>query len=153
MPLNKFMMCPYCHCKETKVIDKRDIEDQPVSRRRRECLKCKKRFTTYERIEVLNVQVVKKDGSVQPYNREKLSAGISISAQKRIPENEIEQIVDDIELRILSRKSSKVAASDIGRMVLTKLKHRDKIVYMRFASVFLDFEDIDEFRDELKKIE
>lgn len=147
------MFCPYCQNKETRVVDKRDNEDVPVSRRRRECLKCGKRFTTYERIEEIKIKVVKKDGTVQPYDREKLARGIHISAQKRIPEDEIEKIIDDIEIRILNRKSSKVAASDIGRMVLTRLKHTDKVAYMRFASVFLEFSDMDEFKNELKKIE
>jgi len=146
------MLCPYCHNTETRVIDKRDSEDSPVSRRRRECQKCGKRFTTYERVEILSVKVVKKDGTLQDYDRDKITRGISISSQKRLTEEEIEKIVDDIEVRILSRKSSKVAASDIGRMVLTRLKLADKVAYMRFASIFLDFENIAEFKKELKKI-
>lgn len=146
------MICPYCHHNETRVVDKRDSDDGAVSRRRRECVKCGKRFTTYERIESLNVKVVKKDGSIQDYNREKLLKGVKISAQKRLSNEEIESLVDDIEMRILNRKSSRVAASDIGRMVLTRLKNTDQVAYMRFASIFLDFEDLDEFKKELEKI-
>ncbi len=147
------MICPFCSNKDTKVIDKRDSIEDKVTRRRRECNGCKKRFTTYERIEDLKIKVVKKDGTLQDYKREKLERGIRISAQKRIPDEEIEKIVDDIEMKILNRKTNKVAASDLGRMVLTRLKHMDKVAYMRFASVFLDFGDINEFRSELKKIE
>lgn len=134
-------------------MDKRDSEDESVTRRRRECLLCKKRFTTYERVEVLSVQVIKKDGSLQSYDREKLSRGILIAGQKRIPAEELEKMIDDIEMHILSRKASKIAASDIGRMVLTRLKRMDKVAYMRFASVFLEFQDIEEFKHELEKIE
>ncbi len=147
------MFCPYCKNKETKVIDKRDLDDEPVSRRRRECLRCKKRFTTYERIEEIKIKVVKKDGKVQDYDREKLARGIRISAEKRIPDDEVEKIIDDIEMRIMNRKSNKIPASDIGRMVLTRLKHVDKVAYMRFASVFLDFDGLDEFKEELEKLD
>ena len=146
------MICPYCHHNETRVVDKRDSDDGFVARRRRECVKCSKRFTTYEKIESLNVKVVKKDGSIQDYDREKLLNGVKISAQKRLPEDDIERLVDDIEMRILNRKSSNVAASDIGRMVLTRLKNTDQVAYMRFASVFLDFEGLSEFQQELKRI-
>ncbi|PIR42579.1 transcriptional regulator NrdR [candidate division WWE3 bacterium CG_4_9_14_0_2_um_filter_35_11] len=147
------MMCPYCREKETRVIDKRDSDESFVSRRRRECVSCKKRFTTYERVEELKIKIIKKDGSIQDYDREKLHRGIEISSEKRIPENELDKLVDEIELKILNRKSNVVPASDIGRMVLTRLKHLDKVAYLRFASVFLDFEGLDEFKEELKKIE
>lgn len=147
------MFCPYCKNKETKVVDKRDSDDEPISRRRRECLKCKKRFTTYERIEEIKIKVVKKDGSIQDYDRDKLERGIRISSQKRISDEEIDKIVEEIEARIINRKTNKVAASDIGRMILTRLKHTDKVAYMRFASVFLDFDGVEEFKEELKKID
>lgn len=147
------MICPYCHFEDTKVIDKRDSEDSSVSRRRRECIKCAKRFTTYEKVESLSIKVVKSDGAMQNYDRAKLLRGIMISAEKRLPDEQIERIVDDIELRILNRKSSKISASDIGRMILTRLKSLDKIAYMRFASVFLEFDDLDQFKNELKKLE
>lgn len=145
------MFCPYCQHKETRVVDKRDSLEEPVSRRRRECLRCNKRFTTYERVDEIKIKVLKKDGTLQNYDREKLAKGIHISGQKRISEDEREKIVDDIEMRIMNRKSTKVPASDIGRMVLTRLKGADKVAYMRFVSVFLDFDGINEFKNELKK--
>jgi transcriptional repressor NrdR len=147
------MYCPYCQNTETKVVDKRDSDDKSVSRRRRECLSCGKRFTTYEKVEDLKIKVVKKDGRIEDYDRTKLEKGIKISAQKRISEEEIDKIVDDIEIRILNRKTNKVAASDIGRLVLTRLKHTDKISYLRFASVFLDFENLEEFKSEINKLD
>lgn len=147
------MICPFCREKETRVVDKRDSDESFVSRRRRECTSCKKRFTTYERLEEIKIKVQKKDGSVQDYDREKLHRGIEISSEKRISDDLLDKIVDEIEMKIMNRKSSVVPASDIGRMVLTRLKHIDKVAYIRFASVFLDFESIDEFKEELKKIE
>lgn len=146
------MICPYCSNSDTKVIDKRDIEDEAVSRRRRECLNCKKRFTTYERIESIDLKVVKKDGSVQKYSRDKLKKGIFITVQKRLTEDEVEDIVDEIETRLLKRKRTETSTGDIGRMVLTRLKHKDTVSYLRFASVFLDFNDLEEFQEEIKKI-
>lgn len=146
------MICPYCKATETKVIDKRDSEDGTVSRRRRECLECKNRFTTYEKIESLSLKVVKSDGSLQDYDRSKLIRGVGISAQKRMSAEEIEKLVDDIEMAILNRKSTKISSSDIGRMILSKLKDKDKVAYMRFASVFLEFEDVGEFKKELEKL-
>lgn len=147
------MLCPFCKNTETKVIDKRDIEDEPVSRRRRECLKCKKRFTTYERVESIALKVVKKDGSCQDYNREKIVRGIVNCSKGRIIEDEVEKIVDDIEFKLMHRKSTEVSTGDIGRMVLTRLKTRDSISYLRFASVFLDFKDANEFKKEIDKLE
>ncbi|PJA41457.1 transcriptional regulator NrdR [candidate division WWE3 bacterium CG_4_9_14_3_um_filter_34_6] len=147
------MLCPYCRNKETKVVDKRNDDESSVSRRRRECLSCKKRFTTYERVDELKIKVIKKDGSIQDYDRAKLLRGILISTEKRISGDVAEKIVDEIEMRILNRKSNDVPASDIGRMVLTRLKHLDKVAYLRFASVFLDFEGVKEFKEELAKIE
>ena len=147
------MQCPFCKTKETKVIDKRDSEDGTVSRRRRECTECKNRFTTYEKIESLSIKVVKSDGTLQDYDRSKLISGVGICAQKRLSSDEIEKFVDDIEMAILNRKSTKISSSDIGRLVLNKLKEIDKVAYLRFASVFLEFEDVNEFKDELKKLE
>ncbi len=147
------MQCPFCKTKETKVIDKRDSEDGTVSRRRRECTECKNRFTTYEKIESLSIKVVKSDGTLQDYDRSKLIRGVGICAQKRLSPDEIEKFVDDIEMAILNRKSTKISSSEIGRLVLNKLKEIDKVAYLRFASVFLEFEDVNEFKDELKKLE
>jgi len=146
------MKCIYCNNRDTKVVDKRDLEDEPVSRRRRECLKCTKRFTTFERIEAIDIKVVKKNGNIEPYSKEKLYKGIYASGKNRISKEEVDEIVEDIELRIFNRKSSEVSSSDLGRMVLTRLKHKDKVVYMRYASVFLDFTDLDEFKHAIDKL-
>lgn len=146
-------MCPFCKTRETKVIDKRDSEDGTVSRRRRECSQCKNRFTTYEKIESLSIKVVKSDGSLQDYDRTKLIRGVGICAQKRLTAEEVDKFVDDIEMAILNRRSTKISSSEIGRMILSKLKDIDKVAYLRFASVFLEFEDVKEFSEELKKLQ
>jgi len=147
------MVCPYCGNLETKVVDKRDIEGEAVNRRRRECLKCSKRFTTYERIEAIDLKVVKKDGSVQKYDRDKLKRGIFITVQKRLSQEDEENIVDEIETKLLNRKRTETSTGDIGRMVLTRLKNMDTISYLRFASIFLDFTNLEEFQNEIKKIQ
>jgi len=135
------------------VVDKRDIEEGPANRRRRECLKCGKRFTTYEKIEALDIKVRKKDGSLQNYDREKLRKGIALCVQKRITEDQIEDIVEEIELKILGRKSQEVSTGEIGRMVLNKLKVVDTVGYLRFASVFIGFDDLEGFKKEITKLE
>lgn len=147
------MICPYCKNKNTKVVDKRDNESEPVSRRRRECLACKKRFTTYERVEVLFFKIRKKDGSLENYDRQKLLNGILVTVEKRgIDESKIDNLVSDVEEHIFSRKSDEISSSDIGRMVLTRLKKLDKVAYLRFASVFLDFENANDFKNEIDKL-
>lgn len=147
------MICPICHNKETKVIDKRDSEEQNVTRRRRECLDCKFRFTTYEKIEKLAIKVRKRDGALQDYDREKMINGLILCAEKRLSKEEIEKLVDDIEACILPRKTNEVASVELGRMVLDRLKLADKISYLRFASVFLDFADVNELKKEIEKLE
>lgn len=147
------MLCPYCNSDQTSVLESRDSEDGAVTRRRRECLKCSKRFTTYERVEVIDLKVVKKDGRKEDFNREKLKTGIMRACEKRaVSEEEVEGIIDDIELRLLNRKSTEISSSDIGRMVLTRLKKLDKIAYLRFASVFLEFKSVGEFKKIIKEI-
>jgi transcriptional repressor NrdR len=148
------MLCPYCNSDQTSVLESRESEDGTVIRRRRECDKCKKRFTTYERVEVIDLKVVKKSGELEDFNREKIKKGILKACQKRpCPEEDIESIIDDIEMRLLNRKSTEVSSSDIGRMVLTRMKKLDKVAYLRYASVFLEFEGPEEFRKEIKEIE
>jgi len=147
------MLCPYCNSEKTSVLESRDSEDGAVTRRRRECQACGKRFTTYERVENIDLKVVKKDGSLEDFNREKIKIGIFKACEKRpVSEEEIEKIVEDIEMRLLNRKSTEVSSSDIGRMVLTRLKKLDKVAYLRFASVFLEFENVEEFKKEISKI-
>ncbi len=145
------MLCPYCTSSETKVTNKRDSGS--VSRRRRECLKCGKRFTTYERVELV-LGVIKKDGKREKFSRNKLFNGILKSLEKRsFTGEDIDEIVDDIEARIYRiAKDRDIKSSRIGEIIMNKLKKIDKVAYIRFAAVYRDFADIDEFRNELKKL-
>jgi len=145
------MKCTYCGNKDTKVIDKRDVDN--VTRRRRECLRCKKRFTTYESPASVEMVVVKKDGRREPYQREKLAKGIKIACQKRpISSEKIERIVNEIENKIKERKSKEVPTKLIGELVMKKLKATDKVAYIRFASVYRSFKDINEFEKEVRAL-
>lgn len=147
------MKCPFCGSLNTKVIDKRSISSGEVNRRRRVCLSCKKRFTTYERVEGTNIFVLKKDGRREPFIREKIKAGILKACEKRpITEEQIDKIVDDIERRIRRYKSTEIKSSTIGAMVIKKLKIVDKIAYLRFASVYKSFKDTKDFEKELKAL-
>jgi len=147
------MRCPYCLSPETSVLESRDSEDGEVTRRRRQCGKCKKRFTTYERVEMISLKVVKKDGNQEGFDREKIKRGITLACEKRdVSEEEVEKIIEDIELRFLNRKSTEISSSDIGRMILTRLKKLDKVAYLRFASVFLEFENIQEFKKQMQEL-
>ena len=145
------MQCPYCNAEETKVTDKRDSGS--TSRRRRECLKCGKRFTTYERVE-LDLNVVKKDGRREKFLRDKLFRGIDKNLQKRpFTSEQIEDIVNDVEAKIHRiAKDKDIKSSKIGEIVMNKLRRVDKVAYIRFAAVYREFEDIDEFKDEIKKL-
>ena len=145
------MKCIYCGNKKTRVVDKRDAETS--TRRRRECLKCSKRFTTYEKSESIDISVVKKDGSIQPYLREKLAKGITTACQKRpVGPEKIEKIVTEIETRIKERKSKEVPTKFIGELVMKKLRSLDKVAYIRFASVYCSFKDVREFEKEAKAL-
>lgn len=148
------MLCPYCRSEESKVVDKRDNNETGVTRRRRECLACKKRFTTYERVENITLMVEKRSGRLQEFDREKLKRAIIKAVKKRpISEEQIDQTIDDIETRLLNRQTTVVKSADIGKMVLTRLKKLDKVGYLLFASVFNDFNSIAEFKEELKELE
>ena len=145
------MKCPFCDNKETKVVDKRDSDG--MTRRRRECLKCKKRFTTYEKVETINLVVLKKDNTRERFDKEKLKAGIQKACEKRpIPIEKIEQIVDKIEAQLLLLKRKEIPTSLIGEKVMVELKKLDNIAYIRFASVYRDFKDIDDFKKEIKQL-
>ena len=145
------MLCPYCNHAETKVTDKRDSEG--VARRRRECLKCGKRFTTYERVE-FDLIVVKKDGKRERFNRDKLKAGIEKAFEKRdFSAEKIDKIVSDVEARIHRKvKGKEIKSSKIGEIVMSKLKKVDKVAYIRFASVYREFGDLGDFKQELKDL-
>lgn len=138
--------CPYCGFEDSKVVDKRESEDTKVIRRRRECLKCAKRFTTFERVSELDILVVKKDGRRESFDRTKLRTGIIKACEKRpVRAEQIEAIVDSIEAEIRKRHESEIATKAIGEMVMKQLKKLDKVAYIRFASVYREFEDIDDF--------
>ena len=145
------MQCPYCSASELRVTDKRDSGSE--IRRRRECLKCGKRFTTYERVE-LDLNVVKKDGRRQKFSRNKLAEGIVKNLEKRpFSSSEIDEIVSDVEARVYRiAKDKDIASSKIGELVMAKLKKVDKVAYIRFAAVYRDFADIEEFREEIRKL-
>ena len=145
------MLCPYCTAAETKVTDKRDSGS--VARRRRECLKCGKRFTTYERVE-LDLNVIKKDGRKEKFSRDKLFEGIDKNLQKRpFTSEQIEQIVNDVEAKVYRiAKDRDIKSSKVGELVMNKLRRVDKVAYIRFAAVYRDFEDIEEFKEEISKL-
>ena len=147
------MRCPYCNKEENKVMDKRETEDGKVTRRRRECLKCKKRFTTYERIEEFGLVVVKKDGTREQYDRQKLRSGILKSCEKLpIPTEKIDKLVDEIEAELKSKETTEIKSKEIGNLAIKRLKKLDKVAYIRFASVYQEFADLKEFEEELHKL-
>ena len=148
------MKCPYCNYEETQVIDTRETENLETTRRRRECLKCSKRFTTYERVEEADIVVVKKDGSRERFERKKLLNGILKACEKRnIPLDKIEKLVDEVESDLRKRDSVEVESKVIGEISMKKLKTLDKVAYIRFASVYREFEDLDRFEEELEKLQ
>lgn len=147
------MKCPYCGSKETEVVETRDSEDLETIRRRRNCIKCEKRFTTYERVENVNLVVIKKDGKRQQFDRDKLKSGIIRSCEKTsVSIDDIEKIVTEIERELRGGDSVEVDSKKIGQMVSAKLKKIDKVAYIRFSSVFKRFVDIEDFEKEVKKL-
>ena len=148
------MKCPYCSYEETQVIDSRDTENLESTRRRRECSKCKKRFTTYERVEEADIIVVKKDGKRERYERQKLMNGVIKACEKRqIPLEKIEKLVDYVESDLRKRDSVEIESKTLGSITMRKLRSLDKVAFLRFASVYLEFEDIDRFEEELEKLQ
>ena len=144
------MKCPFCLSEDTKVVDKRDSEN--ATKRRRECLKCKKRFSTFERAEDSGIMVVKKDGRRELFSREKLRAGIIRACEKRpVSQEQVNNAVDEIE-KAVRKEENEVSTRLIGELVMKKLKHLDKVAYIRFASVYRDFKDVGDFEKELKEI-
>jgi transcriptional repressor NrdR len=147
------MNCPYCDSTLVRVVDKRNSGGEGAIRRRRECLACKKRFTTYERIENLDLFVIKKDGKIETFSREKVKKGILKSFTK-VPTKEedlkINSIVEEIEQTLLNRKDTTVKSTEIGNLVLERLKEISPIAYMRFASIYKHFNSIEEFEKEIR---
>lgn len=147
------MKCPYCGSRETEVVETRDSEDLQTIRRRRACLKCEKRFTTYERVENVTLVVIKKDGRREQFNRDKLKSGIIRSCEKTtVSVDQIEKIVNEIEMELRGADSVEVESKKIGQMVAARLKKLDKIAYIRFSSVFKRFVDIEDFEKEVKRL-
>ncbi|MDD3240782.1 MAG: transcriptional regulator NrdR [Lachnospira sp.] len=146
------MKCPFCGKDNTKVIDSRPTDDSSI-RRRRQCDECGKRFTTYEKVETMPLIVIKKDDNREPYDREKLVAGIVRSCHKRpVSLNQINTMVDEIETQIFNMGEKEIPTTTIGRIVMDKLKDLDEVAYVRFASVYREFKDVNTFMDEIKKI-
>jgi transcriptional repressor NrdR len=145
------MKCPFCSHVDSKVVDSRDSETGEAIRRRRECLECGKRFTTYERVEAVPLYVVKKDGRREEFNRQKLIAGLILASKKRdISPSALEQLVDDVENDLRSRNVSEIVASEIGTLVMEKLRALDEIAYIRFASVYRSFKDVEQMRSTIE---
>jgi len=147
------MRCPFCGHLESKVIDSRESKKGVSIRRRRECLGCERRFTTYEKIEEIPYMIVKKDGSRQLFDRQKLLRGMLRAVEKRpIAVSKLEEIIEEIESKLQERPEKELKAAEIGQMVMDKLKALDKVAYVRFASVYREFRDVNEFKQELENL-
>lgn len=147
------MKCPFCNRENTKVIDSRPAEENNSIRRRRQCDECGRRFTTYEKIESIPLIVIKKDNNREPYDREKIAMGIVRSCHKRpISMSQINEFVDEIENAIFNMEEREISSSRIGEIVMDRLKDFDSVAYVRFASVYREFKDVNTFMDELKKL-
>ena len=147
------MKCPFCSSENTRVIDSRPADDNNSIRRRRLCDDCGKRFTTYEKVETIPVIVIKKDNNRETYDRSKIEGGVIRACHKRpISADQISAMVDEIEVIIFNKEEREISASEIGELVMGKLKNLDSVAYVRFASVYREFKDVNTFMDELKKI-
>ena len=147
------MKCPFCSVENTRVIDSRPADDGAAIRRRRQCDACNKRFTTYEKVDAIPLVVVKKDMNREPYDRSKIEAGVFRSCHKRpISVDQIKQFVDELETEIFAMDDKEVSSSVIGELLMEKLKTLDPVAYVRFASIYREFKDVNTFMDEIKKI-
>jgi transcriptional repressor NrdR len=147
------MRCPFCGFLEDKVVDSRESKDGDSIRRRRECLECGRRFTSYERIDEIPYMVVKKDGRREAFDRSKIMAGLLRACEKRpISAVQLESIVDSVEKYVQDSSDRERPTSQIGKLIMRRLKELDKVAYVRFASVYLEFEDVSEFMSELKNL-
>lgn len=147
------MKCPFCGYENTRVIDSRPAEDNNSIRRRRACDECDKRFTTYEKVETIPLIIIKKDNNRETYDRSKIEAGVLRACHKRpISANQIKQLVDEVETEIFSKEEKEISSRVIGELVMNKLKDLEAVAYVRFASVYREFKDINTFMDELKKV-
>lgn len=147
------MHCPYCGSRESEVVETRESEDSDAIRRRRACLHCQKRFTTYERVETIGLMVIKKDGKREQFNRDKLKQGLLKATEKTtVPLDTIEKIVTEVVQELRAGDSVEVDSKEIGQLVAGQLKQIDKVAYIRFASVFKRFVDVEDFEKEVKKL-
>jgi transcriptional repressor NrdR len=147
------MKCPYCGFLRDRVVDSRESREGDVIRRRRHCLKCEKRFTSYEKIESIPFQVVKRDERREPYSREKMMIGLRIACRKRpVPAESLEDIADEIELMMQESSKREISSLELGNLVMKKLRPLDQVAYVRFASVYRRFEDVEEFLEELEDL-
>ncbi len=148
------MKCPYCNYEETKVVDSRPVEDGLATRRRRECEKCHKRFTTFEKIENSLLVVVKKDGSRESFDKNKIINGVMKACQKtKVTYEDVQRIADNIERGLNNTMEKEIQSTMIGRLIMDELKKMDHVAYVRFASVYQEFKDIDTFIDEINKLQ
>ena len=147
------MTCPFCGHENTRVIDSRPAEENNSIRRRRVCDECGKRFTTYEKVETIPLIIIKKDNNRETYDRSKIEAGVLRACHKRpISAGQIERLVDDVETEVFKREEKEISSETIGEYVMEKLKGLDMVAYVRFASVYREFKDVNTFMDELKKV-
>lgn len=147
------MRCPFCNHDNTRVVDSRPVEDSSAIRRRRMCDECEKRFTTYEKLETIPLIVIKKDQNRERYERAKLEAGVLRACHKRpIPAEQITALIDAVEVEIFNMEAREIPSTAIGEIVMDKLKDLEAVAYVRFASVYREFKDVNTFMDELKKI-
>lgn len=147
------MKCPFCGHLEDKVVDSRESKEGESIRRRRECLKCERRFTSYERIDEIPYMVIKKDGRRERFDRQKVLAGVMRACEKRpVSMGKMEQIVNEVETFVIDSPERERTSSEVGGVIMEKLQQLDKVAYIRFASVYRDFKDVNEFREELEKL-
>lgn len=147
------MTCPFCGHKEDRVIDSRESKEGDVTRRRRECLNCARRYTTYERSDEIPYMVVKRDGRREKFDRQKVLEGLLKASEKRpIPMAKLAEVVDEVESRLADNAERELSTTEIGELLMDRLRTLDKIAYVRFASVYRDFQDVEAFLDELKDL-
>jgi transcriptional repressor NrdR len=147
------MKCPFCAHLEDKVVDSRESKEGDSIRRRRECMKCERRFTSYERIDEIPYMVIKKDGRRERFDRQKVLAGVMRACEKRpVSMGKMEQIVNQVETFVIDSPERERTSTDVGSVIMEQLKQLDKVAYIRFASVYRDFKDVNEFREELEKL-
>lgn len=147
------MKCPFCSASDTKVIDSRPVDENSAIRRRRQCESCGKRFTTYEKLETIPLMVIKKDNTREPFDRAKIEAGVVRSCHKRpVSPQQIEKLIDEVENEVFKSAEQEVPTSIVGELVMRKLREIDEVAYVRFASVYREFKDVNTFMEELGKI-